>query len=165
MKAYDNKITYQRTRMDEDDDMEIDPAIAEAMGFAGFGAQKKRKFNPDDGFVDPAASNSRKPGKGKGANSTPLGQNNTKSPAHPTPTNMYDPKSRTSGGAATVAQAEFPEGANATSGSTTAASTSGDADGAPNLEALRKGVRNENGDTVIFLPSFLEDPWKGLQPK
>lgn len=31
------------------------------------------------------------------------------------------------------------------------------------LAALRKGVKNERGDTVYFLPSFLEDPWKILE--
>lgn len=28
---------------------------------------------------------------------------------------------------------------------------------------MRKGVRNERGDTVYFQPSFLEDPWKKLE--
>lgn len=30
------------------------------------------------------------------------------------------------------------------------------------LQALRRGVRNERGDVAYFLPSFVEDPWKGL---
>lgn len=32
------------------------------------------------------------------------------------------------------------------------------------LNALRQGVRNENGDVAYFLPSFVEeDPWAGLK--
>lgn len=47
--------------MDGDDDFEIDPAIAAAMGFSGFGAQnkQKRKFDPNDGFVDPTTGESK----------------------------------------------------------------------------------------------------------
>jgi hypothetical protein len=29
------------------------------------------------------------------------------------------------------------------------------------LYALSKGVKNERGDTYYFLPSFVEDPWRG----
>lgn len=32
------------------------------------------------------------------------------------------------------------------------------------LKAYAKGVKNENGDTVVFFPEFIEDPWKGLKP-
>ena len=31
------------------------------------------------------------------------------------------------------------------------------------LQAYRQGVRNEKGDMVYFLPSFLEDPWEKLE--
>jgi len=34
-----------------------------------------------------------------------------------------------------------------------------------NLQALRRGIRNERGDMAYFLPSFLEDPWANLTPK
>ena len=34
-----------------------------------------------------------------------------------------------------------------------------------NLQALRRGVRNERGDMAYFLPSFLEDPWAKLVAK
>ncbi|KAG9654444.1 hypothetical protein KCU64_g7202, partial [Aureobasidium melanogenum] len=30
------------------------------------------------------------------------------------------------------------------------------------LAALRRGIKNARGDMVVFLPSFIEDPWKGL---
>jgi len=31
------------------------------------------------------------------------------------------------------------------------------------LNALRFGVRNENGDTAYFLPNFVGDPWEGMK--
>ncbi|KAF2195505.1 hypothetical protein K469DRAFT_699098 [Zopfia rhizophila CBS 207.26] len=31
------------------------------------------------------------------------------------------------------------------------------------LNALRQGVKSTEGDTVYFLPSFVEDPWKNLE--
>ncbi|KAF1816136.1 hypothetical protein P152DRAFT_470180 [Eremomyces bilateralis CBS 781.70] len=31
------------------------------------------------------------------------------------------------------------------------------------LQALRSGVRNPDGDMVYFLPSFIEDPWARLK--
>jgi len=31
------------------------------------------------------------------------------------------------------------------------------------IEAYKRGVQNEKGDMVYFLPSFLEDPWKDLR--
>ncbi|KAF2436276.1 hypothetical protein EJ08DRAFT_233058 [Tothia fuscella] len=31
------------------------------------------------------------------------------------------------------------------------------------LEAYRKGVKDENGDIAYFLPSFVEDPWAKLE--
>lgn len=44
--------------MDDEDGMEIDPAIAAAMGFSGFGTKPgdKRKHNSNEGYVDPAIS-------------------------------------------------------------------------------------------------------------
>jgi hypothetical protein len=44
--------------MEGDEDMEIDPSIAAAMGFSSFGSKsgEKRKYNPSDGYVDPAIS-------------------------------------------------------------------------------------------------------------
>lgn len=35
--------------------------------------------------------------------------------------------------------------------------------GSCSLQDLRRGVPNENGDMAYFLPSFLEDPWTGLE--
>jgi hypothetical protein len=33
------------------------------------------------------------------------------------------------------------------------------------LNALRSGVRVENGDTAYFLPSFVEDPWERIKSR
>ncbi|KAK7513022.1 hypothetical protein IWZ03DRAFT_44029 [Phyllosticta citriasiana] len=35
----------------------------------------------------------------------------------------------------------------------------------PDLQALRNGIRDENGDIAYFLPSFIEDPWMRLERK
>lgn len=46
----------------------------------------------------------------------------------------------------------------------TAPSDSGQADARkPDQRSLRQGVRNERGDMVFFLPSFIEDPWRALR--
>lgn len=41
----------------------------------------------------------------------------------------------------------------------TQASQASQAAPAPDLAAFRWGVKNANGDTAYFLPSFIEDPW------
>jgi len=140
--------------------MEIDPVIAEAMGFTGFGA-KKRKHGAtgDESFVDPALNKQAKAigPQGKGSNSIPLGN---RGPSNPV-------ASRRSGG-----EADESQGATGTLGD-----GDGDADlressigqlpneqsEASSLQALRHGVKNERDDMVYFLPSFLEDPWKDLR--
>ena len=132
--------------MDDTEDFEVDPAIAEAMGFSGFGMGKKRKFNPNDGFVDPDTTASKT--KNNGANTS----------THTT-TRTHDSKQRPNENAQLperVATTRSPEG-----GPATATAQQGE----PTLEQLRHGVRDENGDIAYFLPSFLEDPWKDLKPQ
>lgn len=115
------------------DEMEVDPAIAEAMGFSGFGMQtKKRKHDSNDAFVDTGST-------ATGSNSTPIHQG---------------------GGGSTEAASKQPRNS---AGDPNKQNPATDADGKPTLEALRHGVRNENGDMVYFLPSFIEDPWKHLK--
>ena len=48
--------------MDDEEGMDIDPAMATAMGFSSFGMRPgaKRKYHSNDGFVDPAASTQTK---------------------------------------------------------------------------------------------------------
>lgn len=131
--------------MDDADDMEIDPALAAAMGFSGFGTQpnnKKRKFNTNEGFVDPEIGNATLKGKGKGA----TGANNV-------PVGKPKPRDATS-------VVEEPDVKAAFAAPNASASTTGEK---PSLEALRHGVVDGRGDMAYFLPSFLEDPWKGLK--
>ena len=115
--------------------MDIDPAIAEAMGFSGFGTQttKKRKHGSEDAFVGAQAAST-------GSNKEPIGSRDA--------------------GASKAAPAHKKSG-----GPPEHLATQTDADGKPTLDALRHGVKNENGDMVYFLPSFLEDPWKDLRPR
>ena len=48
--------------MDDEESMEIDPAMAAAMGFSSFGMKPgaKRKYHSNDGFVDPAVPSQTK---------------------------------------------------------------------------------------------------------
>lgn len=191
-------------------DDEIDPEIAAAMGFTGFGAINKRKFgSTTDTFVDGQARKTQK--SGTGANDTALGsrkkmeagsnlqaenqesgQNKTNGGEHmtnakgknkmkanapmgladyitwgnnvaepDTQTNVTQPDVTHSGSPFSAQSTSTPPGG-ALSGS---AGTSSWPQGMPNqqeLAALRRGVQNERGDMVFFLPSFIEDPWKGL---
>ncbi|KAK6410860.1 hypothetical protein LTR95_018158 [Oleoguttula sp. CCFEE 5521] len=120
-----------------DESMDIDPALAVQMGFSSFGgAPKKRKFDANDAVTDvDTAGKAQAPSqlKATGSNSQPLGQIVDRTSAMPS---------------AVVASAE-------------ARTTT--VPGEPSLQALRQGVRNEDGDMVYFLPSFLEDPWAGLK--
>lgn len=129
-------------------DFAIDPSIAAAMGFSGFGTQagKKRKFNADS-FIDPditrqGAGNPTQP-SAKGANSAPLGARKPPAAAAGSATDTAAVRSSTAS-----ATAHAPAGA-----------------AQPTLEALGRGIRNDRGDMVFFLPSFIEDPWKGLEPR
>jgi len=131
------------------DDMEIDPAIAEAMGFAGFGGKKRKQTAADEAFVDPTLSKHAKGSEapGRGANTTALGNR---------PSSSFPTSAQESGKPdATTA----PDPGGRPSNENLPASSQDDA---AKLQALRQGVRNERGDMVYFLPSFLEDPWKNL---
>ncbi|KAK3680580.1 hypothetical protein LTR37_021157 [Vermiconidia calcicola] len=134
--------------MSDREDMEIDPNIAAAMGFSGFGMQggTKRKFDANDGFIDPSLSDAQKPAKVKGANDMPLGDRTIQSPKA---NNTAMPKD------------ERPVGQ---SGDRPQPSSIGE-NKEPSLQDLANGVRNADGDMVYFLPSFIEDPWKDLKPK
>ena len=125
------------------DDFDVDPEIAAAMGFAGFGTQsKKRKYDNDDAFVDPSATSSGPAkSKGNGANSLPLGKR------------MADRTGDKVQSTEAVSDTRKPE---ATLGAGTEETQ---------LQALRHGVKNATGDMVFFLPSFIEDPWKGLEAR
>ena len=135
------------------DDLSVDPAIAAAMGFTGFGAQpgKPRKFDPNDAFVDPSLGTGKdaiieKPSQphGKGANSLPLGARKS------VPEQSLPSTTQTEIGA------DFRTAANAGTGVPEPASVTAPAVVDP--QALRQGFKNDRGDMVYFLPSFIEDP-------
>lgn len=134
----DKYHTHKLKMNNEADDFEIDPAIAAAMGFSGFGTQpnKKRKFNANEGFVDPEIGKAGK--AATGANNMPVRQSKIANPAEDEPKSIV-PEATTSDHAASGQNEK------------------------PSLEALRQGVPNQRGDMVYFLPSFIEDPWTNLK--
>lgn len=173
------------------DDIEIDPAIAEAMGFSSFGGTKRRKFNHDAATIDPDIT---KPHP-SGANTAPLGSrsnidhgidlpqrseySNYQDPGRSMPPQTYQqvfdlakrpPKPEKS--PATHKPRDFEksiESQNAETNSPTTAFPTGVPKGFfdkltwKELEQFRKGVKDENGDIAYFLPSFIEDPWAKLE--
>ncbi|GAB7360782.1 hypothetical protein MBLNU230_g0769t1 [Neophaeotheca triangularis] len=153
--------------MDQDDDFAVDPAIAEAMGFTSFGAQSgtKRKYNKDDGYVDPEAKK-RLQAQGKGANATPLGVREKHASAGDVAPAEVESAGSFGAGAASLPprpEVQAEEVAAPTEGRAFATQGGVGETGDPCLQAFRKGVGNERGDMVYFQPSFIEDPWKGLK--
>ncbi|KAI4953382.1 hypothetical protein J4E86_006925 [Alternaria arbusti] len=173
--------------MDDDENDEI----AAAMGFASFGGTKKRKFDhaasPKAG-PDASGANSTKLGvrSKKVANEDEINLDDAASdavsdltnpapqPHHNAPGKAKKSQPADSGLAAFLARGQnLPEKPAATE-STSNLAVSGDPTAAEmvsfggppiskaELNALRHGVRMENGDTAYFLPSFVEDPWARL---
>ncbi|KAI9661263.1 MAG: hypothetical protein M1821_009590 [Bathelium mastoideum] len=164
--------------MAEEDNFDVDPALAAAMGFSSFGQQpatKKRKHNPHlDAVVDAEPAPVARP---SGANATKLGVpvGGATAKQGKAPKREYDTIASTPAGDSETAL--LP----ASSAPTTSSSDSDffvwrRPDGsvgkvleqmtAQELEALRRGVKNEHGVTVCFLPSFIDpDPWVDLDPR
>ena len=152
--------------MADTEHMEVDPSITRMMGFSGFGnARKRRKFDPNDGFVDPKASGPNHQSKREvnNANNTAPGDTVAKNSS----ASQGVPARSSDSGGAMKAQESIKD---STSGSNFSAinirdgANRGDRE-ERSLQALRDGVRNESGDMVYFLPSFLEDPWKDVRLK
>jgi hypothetical protein len=178
------------------DDTDIDPEIAEAMGFTSFGGTKRRKFNHNV-VVDTKPQPS-------GANTAPLGSRSNPVNGHLQPIPVGTPSSagyQSSqnlkepyvGGPSQTYQHGFDlpkrppkwpetqiqmqtsenlaESHNTEISSPTTAFPTGVPKGFfdkltwKELEAFRKGVKDENGDVAFFLPSFIEDPWAKLERK
>ncbi|TKA23129.1 hypothetical protein B0A50_07159 [Salinomyces thailandicus] len=131
-----------------DDEFAIDPAIAEAMGFSGFGMQasgkNKRKFD-HDAFVDPSVQ--------QAATSTAASSNVA--------------SLSKAGGTGGQGAAGLPSRSIESAGirKSRAQGTSADGAGTRASQGSGQGGKNERGDPVYFLPSFIEDPWKGLVPR
>lgn len=156
---------------DENDEM------AAMMGFSSFGGTKKRKY-------DQTKSPAKEEYSASGANSTELGvrikapENQTsgdgETPAtSATATTMQPPPS---GGLASflargqALPAKPPQTVSshpevlsqADPSASEMVSFGGPSISRAELNALRFGVRNENGDAAYFLPSFVEDPWRSF---
>lgn len=142
--------------MAEDGEDEIDPAIAEAMGFSGFGMQpgKKRKLNADMAFVDSSKVASEKQSSGKDAATVYSSNRDNAVPGG----HHIDAR-----GDGLNDQQGKPDAATAVVD--TALPSNIDGNDEQSLRALANGVRNKNGDMVYFLPNFLEDPWRNLEPR
>jgi hypothetical protein len=161
----------------EDEDVDI----AAAMGFGAFGGTKKRKYdhtNSPKAKVDAS-----------GANSTQLGMRTKKIASEDTTeaqdvdeaSSRVDETSNNAKPQAAKGLAQFlargqslpnkPPSAGEISSAAKTDSPStvkkvsfgGPSISTAELNALRFGVKNEDGDTAYFLPNFIEDPWEVLK--
>jgi hypothetical protein len=143
------------------DDLEIDPAIAEAMGFTSFGSKRrKHTARADDAFIDD--SGTQIPAS-TGANDIPLGAR----PVKNTTTENIQEQGNIEGEAISTVRVEETQKEQPQAMDTRVEEVQADnwTAGFPppqELSALRRGVKNARGDMVVFMPSFIEDPWKGL---
>ncbi|KAH7091205.1 hypothetical protein FB567DRAFT_558186 [Paraphoma chrysanthemicola] len=161
--------------MDEEDDLDI----AAAMGFSSFGGAKKRKYDQTNSPKAPSVMDA------SGANSTELGvrpkktasddsevAETTKAGAKPStstkkappPTGLADflARAQTLPDKPSTAQRDTSTPNQTDPSASELISFGGPSISRAELTALKFGVKNENGDTAYFLPSFLEDPWERL---
>ncbi|KAG9594707.1 hypothetical protein KCU77_g4900, partial [Aureobasidium melanogenum] len=138
------------------DDLEIDPAIAEAMGFTSFGSKRrKHAARADDAFIDDSGKHIP---ASTGANDIPLGTR-----AIPSETKEKVQEQGNSGdNAASTTRREDMQEEQAEVGEAQADNWTPGFPAPQELAALRRGIKNARGDMVVFMPSFIEDPWKGL---
>ena len=143
------------------DDLEIDPAIAEAMGFTSFGSKRrKHAARADDAFIDD--SGNQIPAS-TGANDIPLG---TRPVVSEIKEETQEQGNAENNATSTTRVKGGQEGhATAVEAGVGEAQADNWTPGFPapqELAALRRGIKNARGDMVVFMPSFIEDPWKGL---
>lgn len=140
------------------DDQEIDPAIAEAMGFTSFGSKRrKHAARADDAFIDDSGNQIS---ASTGANDIPLG---TRAVAASEMKEKIQEHGNSKDNTASTTRAEGGQEEQATGEGE--AQTDNWTPGFPTpqeLAALRRGIKNARGDMVVFLPSFIQDPWKSL---
>ena len=141
--------------MADPENFEVDPAIAEAMGFSGFGMQnRKRKFDTSDAYVAP-------PKQSKESQYNQNGETERSVPSADVGETTQEEQSRPVADGDGMNQHVTGDPMQ----DSTFSSIGNDTVKESRLEALRHGIRNENGDMVYFLPSFIEDPWKNLRPR
>ncbi|KAH7081599.1 hypothetical protein BKA63DRAFT_530590 [Paraphoma chrysanthemicola] len=161
--------------MDEEDDLDI----AAAMGFSSFGGAKKRKYDQTNSPKTPSVMDA------SGANSTELGVRpkktasddsevagpttagtklSTSTKKAPPPTGLADflARAQTLPDKPSTAQQDASTPTQADPSSLETISFGGPSISRAELNALKFGVKNDNGDTAYFLPSFVEDPWEKL---
>lgn len=137
------------------DDLEIDPAIAEAMGFTSFGSKRrKHTARADDAFIDDSGNQIA---ASTGANDVPLGKRPAVSATQEQLQEQGDTNMTT-----VVATEQEQERDTREEGKAEADDWTPGFPSREELAALRRGVKNARGDMVVFMPSFIEDPWKGL---
>lgn len=138
------------------DDLEIDPAIAEAMGFTSFGSKRrKHAARADDAFIDDSG---KQIPASTGANDIPLGTRPAASETKEKVQEQGSVEEKT----ATTTRAEGMQEEQAEKGEAQADDWILGFPNPQELAALRRGIKNARGDMVVFMPSFIEDPWKGL---
>lgn len=155
------------------EDFDENDEMAAMMGFSSFGGTKKRKF-------DQTKSPAKDDNSASGANSTELGvrtkaSGNEKSDGEKASSASATTNASAGGLASFLARgqalpekppAPTPVHRGSTSQEDPSASELVSFGGPPvsrsDLNALRFGVRNTDGDTAYFLPSFVEDPWEKL---
>jgi hypothetical protein len=169
--------------MDEEEDMDI----AAAMGFASFGGAKKRKYDQTNSpKAKPAASGANTAQLGVRmrktenddleddyVNAVVEGISTSGPPAHK-PKKAQNPPAA-SGLADFLARAQTlpdkppnaPEVVSTPNdngpSATEMISFGGPAISKAELNALRFGVRDDQGDMAYFLPNFVEDPWENIK--
>lgn len=156
------------------EDFDENDEMAAMMGFSSFGGTKKRKF-------DQAHSPAKEEYSASGANSTELGVR-TKAPDNeqlsgeeaPSTVSHAKPPPPANGLASFLARGQaLPEKparaphsqdgpARTGPSESETVSFGGTSISRAELNALRFGVKNQDGDTAYFLPSFVEDPWAAL---
>ncbi len=135
-----------------DESENVDAEMMAAMGFSGFGMQaKKRKFGDADAFVEPSNSSSNQqqphhPGTRGGGVEHARADAQTVYSVKTAAVRSDKDRFAVAKGKANAA-VPIPQNS---------ATTGVDEAREPTMEALRHGFRNENGDTVIFLQSFIE---------
>ena len=139
-------------------DSASDPDLAQVMGFSGFGNQPgmKRKFNPSDDVVDPGSKASEPNTLKTGANQITLGG---QPGAASTSAGQQSALNH-----AAIARQHSTRQSDAASDAAEPVSKGEQQNDKHTLQALRAGVRNKDGDATYYLPSFLENPWKDLDP-
>ncbi|KAF2835590.1 hypothetical protein M501DRAFT_941422 [Patellaria atrata CBS 101060] len=131
-----------------DEEYDIDPEIAAAMGFGTFGSQtnKKRKYNQQDAVTDQDQTSKPKSAS-TGTNSTPIGARLPRAQSLPSrPPALEQEQNQQPAATTSVQQLQW-------------------ANDRENLNTLAQGVRDANGDIAYYMPSFVEDPWASWREK